>query len=271
MPELPEVETTRRGLLAVVAGRTIQSVHVRQRRLRWTLPGDFEDRLMGRRVRTIERRGKYLLFVTDRGTLIVHLGMSGSLRLIEGGAGYAVHDHVDIVLDSGRAIRFNDPRRFGSMHFTTDNPLTHPLLAALAPEPLTEQFDGDYLFRRARRKRVAVKQFLMDSRMVVGVGNIYASEALYRARIRPRRAAGRLSLADCGRLATAIKRVLGRAIKVGGTTLRDYVNANGEPGYFRQKLFVYERAGRPCRRCRTPIRQSRQGARSTYWCPHCQR
>jgi formamidopyrimidine-DNA glycosylase len=271
MPELPEVETTLRGLLPVMAGRTIQSVLVRERRLRWTLPGDFEERLMGRRVRTIERRGKYLLFVTDQGTLIVHLGMSGSLRLVAAGTEYTTHDHVDIVLDSGRAVRFNDPRRFGSMHFTAGNPLAHPLLAALAPEPLTEQFDGGYLYQRARRKRVSVKQFLMDSHVVVGVGNIYASEALYRARIRPRRAAGRLSVADCGRLAAAIKRVLARAIQVGGTTLRDYVNADGEPGYFRQKLYVYERAGRPCRRCRTPIRQSRQGARSTYWCPSCQR
>jgi formamidopyrimidine-DNA glycosylase len=271
MPELPEVETTRRGLSPVLAGRTIQSVQVRERRLRWTLPGDFEARLTGRRVRTIERRGKYLLFVTDQGTLIVHLGMSGSLRLVAAGTEYTAHDHVDIALDSGRVVRFNDPRRFGSMHFTTENPLAHPLLARLAPEPLTEQFDGGYLHQRARRKRVSVKQFLMDSHVVVGVGNIYASEALYRARIRPRRAAGRLSAADCARLAAAIKRVLARAIQVGGTTLRDYVNADGEPGYFRQKLYVYERAGRPCRRCRTPIRQSRQGARSTYWCPHCQR
>jgi formamidopyrimidine-DNA glycosylase len=271
MPELPEVETTRRGLLPAVSGRAIQTVHVRERRLRWTLPADFEERLTGRRVRTIERRGKYLLFVTDQGTLIVHLGMSGSLRLVAAGAEHSRHDHVDIVLDSGRAVRFDDPRRFGSMHFTADNPLVHPLLAALAPEPLSQAFDGRYLHQRARRKRVAVKQFMMDSHAVVGVGNIYASEALYRARIRPGRAAGRLTLAECARLAAAIKRVLARAIQVGGTTLRDYVNADGEPGYFRQKLYVYERAGRPCRRCRTPIRQSRQGARSTYWCPNCQR
>jgi len=271
MPELPEVETTRRGLAPVATGRTVRAVHVRERRLRWVLPPDFERELTGQRIQSIGRRGKYLLFVMDRGTLIVHLGMSGSLRIVAADTPPAAHDHVDLVLDSGRAMRFNDPRRFGSMHYTTENPQRHPLLASLAPEPLTEAFDGDYLYRRARRRRVSLKQFLMNSQVVVGVGNIYASEALFRARLRPRRAAGRLSQRECARLAFAIKRVLAHAIKVGGTTLRDYVNAEGEPGYFRQKLYVYERAGRACRRCGTKIRQTRQGARSTYWCPNCQR
>ena len=271
MPELPEVETTRRGLAPVLRGRTITRVVVRERRLRWRLPAGLESALEGRRVRAVARRAKYLLIATDRGTLIVHLGMSGSLRVVDPAEPPRPHDHVDLVLSSGRCVRFNDPRRFGSLHFVAGDPLAHPLLRALGPEPLSAGFDAAYLYRLTRRRRVAIKQLLMNAAAVVGVGNIYASEALFRARVRPQRAAGRLSQAECARIVTAVRRVLGAAIRVGGTTLRDYVNADGLPGYFRQKLYVYERAGRPCRVCGTPVRQMVQGQRSTYWCPSCQR
>lgn len=270
MPELPEVETTRRGIAKAILTRTVRRVTVRNRRLRWPLPASFERQLTGRRVKAIGRRAKYLLLGLDDGTLIVHLGMSGSLRLVAAEERPGRHDHVDLVFDSGQCLRFSDPRRFGSMHFTRREPERHRLLAALAPEPLSAGFNADWLYRRARRRRVAIKQFLMDSKSVAGVGNIYASEALFRAGIRPRRAAGRLSLGECARVVAAVKEVLKEAIEVGGTTLRDYVNATGEPGYFRMAHFVYERGGQPCRRCRTPIRESRQGGRATYWCPVCQ-
>jgi formamidopyrimidine-DNA glycosylase len=271
MPELPEVETTRRGLAPVLEGQRIAKVVVRERRLRWRLPAGFEAALEGRRVRRVGRRAKYLLIETDGGTLLVHLGMSGSLRIVDPDLPPKPHDHVDLVLASGRCVRFNDPRRFGSLQLVAGDPLAHPLLRALGPEPLSADFDADYLYARTRRRRVAIKQLLMNAAIVVGVGNIYASEALFRARVRPQRAAGRLSRAEVARIAAAVRRVLGAAIRVGGTTLRDYVNADGAPGYFRQKLYVYERAGKPCRVCRTPIRQRVQGQRSTYWCPTCQR
>ena len=271
MPELPEVETTRRGLEPVLKGQRIIRVIVRDRRLRWRLPAGFEASLTGRRIGTVGRRGKYLLIGTDAGTLVVHLGMSGSLRVVDPALAPVAHDHVDLILSSGRCVRFNDPRRFGCLLFVSGDPLAHPLLRALGPEPLSDAFDADYLYGRTRRRRVAIKQFLMNASVVVGVGNIYANEALFRARLKPQRAAGRLRRDEAARLVTAIRRVLGAAIKVGGTTLRDYVNADGMPGYFRQKLYVYERAGAPCRVCRTPIRQRVQGQRSTYWCPSCQR
>jgi formamidopyrimidine-DNA glycosylase len=271
MPELPEVETTRRGIAPVLEGHRIAAVVVRDRRLRWRLPAGFEAALETARVQAVTRRAKYLLIGTDRGTLLVHLGMSGSLRVVNPALPPKLHDHVDLVLDSGRCLRFNDPRRFGSLHLVAGDPLAHPLLRALGPEPLSADFDADYLFRRTRRRRVAIKPLLMNASIVVGVGNIYASEALFRAGVRPQRAAGRLTRAEVARIVTAVRRVLGAAIKVGGTTLRDYVNADGMPGYFRQKLYVYERAGEPCRVCRTPVRQRVQGQRSTYWCPTCQR
>jgi formamidopyrimidine-DNA glycosylase len=271
MPELPEVETTRRGIAPALEGRTLREVRVRERRLRWALPRGFEAELTGRRVLEVSRRAKYLLVRTDAGTLIVHLGMSGSLRVLPAETPPLAHDHVDLVLDSGACVRFNDPRRFGSMHFVAGDPHEHKLLRALAPEPLSDAFDGARLHARARRRKVAVKLFLMDARTVVGVGNIYASEALFRAGVSPRRAAGRLSREACERIAKAVKDVLADAIRVGGTTLRDYVNADGMPGYFRQKLYVYERAGEPCRVCGTPVRHCVQGQRSTYWCPHCQK
>ena len=222
-------------------------------------------------MRRVERRAKYLLIVTDTGTLILHLGMSGSLVLRASDAPARPHDHWDLVLDSGQVLRYHDPRRFGSLLWTESDPNAHPLLARLAPEPLSVDFDADYLHRVTRKRAVAIKHLIMNSQLVVGVGNIYASEALFRARISPRRAARRITRAEARTLTEAIKDVLAEAIEIGGTTLRDYVNAEGTPGYFRQKLFVYERAGQPCRVCKTPVKQIMQGQRSTYWCPACQR
>lgn len=271
MPELPEVETTRRGIEPWLVGHRIERVVVRDRRLRWPVSRDLPARLRGSTVRAVGRRAKYLLIATDAGTAILHLGMSGSLRVMDAAAPALAHDHVDIVLDSGRCLRFNDPRRFGCLLFTAGNPLHHRLLAGLAVEPLSGEFDGELVWRRARRRRISIKAFIMDSRSVVGVGNIYASEALFRAGIRPGLAAGKVSRKRMDLLVAAIREVLTEAIGVGGTTLRDYVDPSGMPGYFRQRLFVYERTGKPCRKCRTPIRQFVQGQRSTYWCPRCQR
>ena len=246
-------------------------VIVRERRLRWPIPPHFEAAIRHQTVRGIDRRAKYILIRLDAGTLILHLGMSGSLRLVKQDTPPKSHDHWDIRVDSGWILRFHDPRRFGSLHWTETDPNLHPLLAKLAPEPLSDAFDGEYLYRVTRKRSVAIKQFIMNSQVVVGVGNIYASEALFRARIAPRRATRRLTRKEAVALAQAIKDVLGEAIKIGGTTLRDYVNADGAPGYFRQKLFVYEREGATCRVCRSAVKQFVQGQRSTYWCSTCQR
>jgi formamidopyrimidine-DNA glycosylase len=270
LPQLPQVETTRRGHRTRLGGRGILGALGHRGSLRWPVSGHLNATLTGQHVREVQRRAKYLLLRLTRGTLIVHLGMSGNLRLLPQASARLKHDHVEIRLDSGQSLRLNDPRRFGSVLYTSDDPLAHPLLRDLAPEPLEPGFDGAYLHAVTRRRRVAIKLLLLNSRLVTGVGNIYASEALLHARIRPRRAARTLKVADCTRLAAAIRRVLGAAIRAGGTTLRDYVGADGEPGYFRQRLYVYERAGLPCRRCRTPIRQITQGQRSTYYCPQCQ-
>jgi formamidopyrimidine-DNA glycosylase len=271
MPELPEVETTRRGIEALIVGRTIVHIEVREPRLRWRVPNELIEAAAGQPLRALQRRGKYLLFALTNGTLIVHLGMSGSLRVLPASTPPRAHDHVDIVLDSGACLRFNDPRRFGCLLWTADDPQQHPLLRDLGPEPLSADFNGVTLARAAKGRRVAIKQLLMNSQIVVGVGNIYASEALFRAGIRPRRAAGRLKLKEFAALAKAVKQVLREAIRSGGTTLRDYVNAEGMPGYFRQRLYVYERTGEPCRVCRTPIRHCVQGQRSTYFCAQCQK
>jgi formamidopyrimidine-DNA glycosylase len=249
---------------------------IRDRRLRWPIADEFEAAVRNQIVRGVDRRAKYLLIrletgTVETGTVILHLGMSGSLRLIRGDTPPKAHDHWDLVLDSGMVLRFHDPRRFGSLHFTADDPAKHALLKKLAPEPLSKEFNGEYLFNATRRRAVAIKQLIMNSQIVVGVGNIYASEALFRARISPRRAAGRITRAEAEKLAKAIRAVLTAAIKIGGTTLRDYVNADGAPGYFRQKLFVYERAKQACRVCKSPVKQFTQGQRSTYWCSTCQR
>ena len=270
MPELPEVETTRRGIARHLRGHRIRAALVHDARLRWPVPPRLDAVLRGQRVRRVERRAKYLLLRLTRGTLIVHLGMSGNLRVVPQTTPRQPHDHVELQLDSGLMLRFNDPRRFGCWLYTSDDPLQHPLLRELAPEPLGARFDAAYLHGVTRQRRVAIKSLLLNGRLVTGVGNIYASEALFRARLRPRRAARSLTYAECARLVAAIRRVLAAAIRAGGTTLRDYVGADGDPGYFRQKLYVYERAGLPCRRCPTPIRQITQGQRSTYYCPQCQ-
>jgi len=270
MPELPEVETTRRGIAPALIGRRVVEVVIRDRRLRWPIANDLESRLRDEIVRRVERRAKYILIGFDTGTLILHLGMSGSLRILNAGVAPRPHDHWDIVLDSGRVLRFHDPRRFGSAHWTGTDPEQHALLKKLAPEPLSDAFDPAYLHRTTRGRAVAIKQFIMNSQVVVGVGNIYASEALFRAGISPRRAARRLTRSESHTLTCAIKAVLAEAIDIGGTTLRDYVNPEGVPGYFRQKLFVYERGGEPCRVCRAPVKQFIQGQRSTYWCATCQ-
>jgi formamidopyrimidine-DNA glycosylase len=251
--------------------RRVVDVIVRERRLRWPIVAHFEAAIRGQTVRGIDRRAKYILIRFDAGTLILHLGMSGSLRLVKADTPPKTHDHWDIRVESGWVLRFHDPRRFGSLHWTESDPAQHPLLKQLAPEPLGEAFDGEYLYGVTRKRSVAIKQFIMNSQVVVGVGNIYASEALFRARVSPRRAARRLTRKEANVLAQAIRDVLSEAIKIGGTTLRDYVNADGAPGYFRQKLFVYERAGAACRVCKSAIKQFVQGQRSTYWCSTCQR
>jgi formamidopyrimidine-DNA glycosylase len=271
LPELPEVETTRRGLAPHVRGRRIVGLELYERRLRWPVAPGLARALTGERIVGTGRRGKYLLLELRTGALLVHLGMSGNLRLTPRHSPRAPHDHFDLVLDSGVALRFNDPRRFGSLHYVRGDPLGHRLLKDLAPEPFAAGFDDPYLWRITRRRRVAVKQLLMNSRLVVGVGNIYASEALFRARIRPRRQARSLTRAESARLTRAVRAVLAHAIRAGGTTLRDYRGADGAPGDFRQRLYVYERAGRPCRRCGTAVRAFTQGQRSTYYCPSCQK
>jgi formamidopyrimidine-DNA glycosylase len=271
LPELPEVETTRRGIRSALRGRRVTEFVLRNHQLRWPVDRALLEVLPGQRVRDVHRRAKYLLIELERGTLIAHLGMSGSLRVLPADTPWLKHDHYELRFDKGGGLRFNDPRRFGSLHWVTGDPLEHPLLAGLGPEPLGKGFDGAYLAGRARGRKVAIKQFLMDQRIVVGVGNIYASEALFRAGIHPRRAAGKVSAERFERLAAGVRQVLGEAIRQGGTTLRDYVSADGTPGYFRQKLFVYERDGQPCRRCGTPVRKLAQGQRSTYFCPSCQK
>ena len=269
MPELPEVETSRRGIEPWLLDRTIDDVTVRDRRLRWPVPRNIETTLRGRTIDSVGRRAKYLLINTDRGTAIVHLGMTGSVFIVDQGTPAGIHDHFDIVLDSGKMLRFRDPRRFGCF-FWSDRPFEHPLLARLGPEPLGEAFDGDYLWRKSRGRKVSIKQFIMNAQIVVGVGNIYVSESLFMAGINPKRAAGRVSRQRYAALADAIRDVLTRSIEAGGTTLRDFYGGDGEPGYFSQELEVYDRDGEHCRRCDTLIRSIVQGQRTTYYCKTCQ-
>jgi len=270
MPELPEVETTRRGIEPHCRGRLVERVDVRERRLRWPVPDNLETLLRGQRVARVERRAKYLLMRLPAGTLMVHLGMSGSLRMVAPRLAPRRHDHVDIILEGDLCLRFNDPRRFGSMHWLGPGD-GHPLLDELGPEPLSAAFDGRRLYAISRGRKAPVKAFIMDNRVVVGVGNIYANEALYLSGIRPDRAAGRISLARYELLAHHIKLVLASAIEQGGTTLRDFVGGDGKPGYFAQQLRVYGRAGQPCRACSSPLREVRLGQRSSVYCVSCQR
>lgn len=270
MPELPEVETTRRGLEPLVEGRRIGALIVRERRLRWPIPAEV-DRIAGRRVIALERRGKWLVWTLETGHLLWHLGMSGSFRGWQGAPSPGRHDHVDIQIENGHLIRFTDPRRFGALLYCAGNPLEHPRLASLGPEPLDPGFDGELLWRKSRGRRAAVKSFIMDSRVVVGVGNIYACEALFAAGIHPRRPAGRISRERYEFLAEAIRKTLTAAIEVGGTSLRDFTVGDGTPGYFGQSLAVYGKAGEPCPGCGEPIRREVIGQRSTFFCPRCQR
>ena len=270
MPELPEVETTRRGIAPHVVGRTVQDIVVREPRLRWPVPGDLATCLTGQTISAVNRRGKYLLLSTEDGTLLIHLGMSGNLRILKEPQALQKHDHIDILLDSGDLLRYNDPRRFGAMLWLEGDPLAHPLLCNLGPEPLGDDFSGAYLHRLAKGRATSIKAFIMDSHIVVGVGNIYANEALFLSGIHPGRAAGRISLARFETLAENIRRVLQRSIELGGTTLRDFVGGDGKPGYFQQTLQVYGRGGEPCRNCQSILLESRLGQRTTVYCRHCQ-
>jgi formamidopyrimidine-DNA glycosylase len=272
MPELPEVETIRRGIEPHVLGRRLQRVVVRDRRLRWPVPADLAARLAGRRVDRADRRAKYLVLHLDNGDrLLIHLGMSGRIWVLDPGEPLVKHDHLDFELDSGRLLRFHDPRRFGAVLLWGAGEPDHALLRGLGPEPFDPVFDGDYLYERSRGRSAAVKNFVMDGRIVVGAGNIYAAEALFRARIRPGRAAGRVSRTEYATLAARIREVLQEAIVQGGTTLRDFAGANGESGYFQQDLYVYGREGEACRHCGSPIRRKVIGQRSSFFCARCQR
>ncbi|MEL7557573.1 bifunctional DNA-formamidopyrimidine glycosylase/DNA-(apurinic or apyrimidinic site) lyase [Stutzerimonas chloritidismutans] len=270
MPELPEVETTRRGIAPHLVGQRVSQVVVRERRLRWPIPDDLDVRLSGQRIEGVERRAKYLLIKAEVGTLIAHLGMSGSLRLVPVDLPVGKHEHVDIVLENGMALRYTDPRRFGALLWS-DDPLSHVLLASLGPEPLSDAFDGERLYQMSRGRSMAIKPFIMDNAVVVGVGNIYASEALFAAGIDPRRAAGAVSRARYMKLAVEIKRILAYAIERGGTTLRDFVGGDGKPGYFQQELFVYGRGGDFCKTCGSTLREIRLGQRASVYCGRCQR
>ena len=271
MPELPEVETARRGIAPHLEGCRVARVTVRDRRLRWPIPQALLKELPGQRIEAVERRGKYLLLKTQGGTALLHLGMSGSLRILAADAPPQKHDHVDIVMDSGQALRLRDPRRFGALLWTRGDPAKHALLKDLGPEPLSDGLDGGYLFQESRGRKVAIKQFIMDSHVVVGVGNIYASESLFLAAVRPQRAAGRVSAKEYAALARGIKKVLTASIKAGGTTLRDFAREDGEPGYFSQRLRVYGRDGQRCYRCGGTILAKATGQRMTYFCPKCQK
>jgi formamidopyrimidine-DNA glycosylase len=275
MPELPEVETTRAGLAPHVTGRTITAVSLYRPDLRWPIPAEVRKLLPGQRIAGVRRRAKFLLLDTTAGSALLHLGMSGNLRVLPADVPRRTHDHVDIALapapgHAAQVLRFNDPRRFGCLLWQPPGTV-HPLLRALGPEPLTGAFDGDWLFARSRGRTAPVKTFLMDQRTVVGVGNIYAAEALFAAGISPLREAGSVSRARYVRLADEVRRILAEAIARGGTTLRDYLSPDGAPGYFEQHLSVYGRGGQPCPRCGRRLRQEAIGQRTTAWCGHCQR
>lgn len=270
MPELPEVETTRRGLAPHLLGRRVARVVLRRPDLRWPIPPEVTTLWPGQRIDSVERRAKYLLLGSQAGSALLHLGMSGMLRVLPADVPPGPHDHVDVVLDSGRVLRFTDPRRFGCLLWQAPGE-QHPLLSALGPEPLSECFDGAHLHRLSRGRRAPVKSFLMDQRTVVGVGNIYAAESLFRAGIHPRRPAGAISLERYRRLGDAIKTILAHAIERGGTTLRDFLAPDGAPGYFEQELWVYGREGEACRACGRLLHSAAIGQRASVWCPGCQR
>lgn len=270
MPELPEVETTRRGLEPHLKKVRIEQIVVRDRRLRWPVPHELERQATGTIVHSVERRGKYLLIQCDNGWMIVHLGMSGRLRVLPHAVAPSKHDHFDLVLSSGAIVRFTDPRRFGALLWTREDPGQHPLLRNLAPEPLDSKFDAQWLHTRTRGRVTPIKLAIMNNEIVTGVGNIYANEALFRAGIHPKTRAGRLSRQRCEKLVGAIRQTLLEAISAGGSSLRDFFGTDGSPGYFQQTYNVYARQGEPCYHCGAPIRSSRLGQRSTFYCTHCQ-
>ena len=270
MPELPEVETTRRGIEPYIHGQRIVRILVRNRQLRWRIPAKLEKNLTGTTVEGIQRRAKYLLFQTGKGTMILHLGMSGSLRLAKAGDKIRKHDHVEIEFNSGKLLRFNDPRRFSSIHWTTLPVEKHKLLRSLGPEPLSDALTADYLHRKSRNRKAAIKNFIMNSHIVAGIGNIYACESLFLAGIHPGRAAGNISQSRYGRLLSGIKQVLQSAIESGGSSLNDFIKPDGKPGYFQYHFSVYGKAGQPCWKCSLPIKRITLGQRSTFYCSKCQ-
>ena len=270
MPELPEVETTKAGIGPHVVGREVKSLSVYQGSLRWPVPSDMCDHFVGQTIQSLLRRGKYLILSTESGSALIHLGISGSLRICTQSESLRKHDHWDMVLDSDRILRYHDPRRFGAFLWAGADPWQHSLLVNLGPEPTEDDFTAEYIYRLSRGRKQVVKSFLMSSQTVVGVGNIYASESLFRAGIHPNRPAGKISQKRYQSLVVAVKQVLNEAIESGGSTLRDYVNGAGSPGYFQQKLLVYGRAGKSCKSCSADIRQLRIGQRSSFYCPSCQ-
>ena len=270
MPELPEVEITCQGISPFVVGQTVKEIIIRERQLRWPIPIALKRSLKNKIIIKLNRRAKYLLFYTDNGCMIIHLGMSGSLRIVKDVEPPERHDHVDIIFKSGHTLRYRDPRKFGSILWTKHDPMKHMLLSHLGPEPLTHEFQADYLYALSRKRTKPIKNFIMDSRIVVGIGNIYANEALYHAGIRPTQKAGKISKIRYKRLIVEIKNVLSHAIKKGGTTIRDFINGEGKPGYFKNELQVYNKAGHPCNSCKTPITIIRLGQRSTFYCVNCQ-
>ena len=270
MPELPEVETTCRGVAPHIEGLALQSLNVRNPNLRWPVPDFLGNEVEGDKLRHVRRRGKYILLGFATGEVMVHLGMSGSLRIVEPTADIGKHDHVDFCFEGGQVMRLTDPRRFGSVLWQPYGE-HHELLYSLGPEPLSDAFNAQYLQQRCKGRKAAIKQVVMDSKVVVGVGNIYASEALFKAGIDPRRAAGRIALERLEVLVVEIKQVLAAAIEQGGTTLKDFVGGDGKPGYFKQELNVYGRGDQPCVQCMSPLIEVRLGQRSTVFCKHCQR
>ncbi len=271
MPELPEVETTCTGISIHLLNKTVAKVIIRQPKLRWPIPVRLKKELPNNKIISVERRAKYILISTIAGTLIIHLGMSGSLRMVKASTPFGKHDHFDLVLKNGQCLRLHDPRRFGAVLWTKKPALEHKLLYKLGPEPLTENFTAETIFKQSRRRKVSIKQFIMNAHIVVGVGNIYASEALFLAGIHPRKATGSISLPRFEKLVKSIKQVLAAAIKQGGTTLKDFTQSDGKPGYFQQQLNVYGRKNEPCRVCEKPINHCVLGQRATYYCTQCQK
>ena len=271
MPELPEVETTRRGIAPHIENNTICAVIVRNRNMRWPIPNGLNSKLKNQKIISVTRRAKYLLIKTEIGTLILHLGMSGSLRILATTETVEKHDHFELQFKNGICLRLRDPRRFGSVLWTKDDPLKHKLLVNLGPEPLAKEFNSELLFQKSRKRKTSIKQFIMDAKIVVGVGNIYASEALFLSGIHPKRLAGKITKKHSLDLTHAIKKILTQAMKQGGTTLKDFKSSDGKPGYFQQKLKVYNRKGSPCLTCKHPIKCTTLGQRSTFYCSNCQK